>query len=164
METWFQVSLKSRTAAWASRLGAKKIQDLHLHQWVLLAWTSCGFKDNGEFCLLLPGQENVVLTKEIIGLRSTTELFDQFYLMWVMNLPIVRKRWNRVVFMQTNREDVGKRYLEIKIPVPTSKDVATSISAPYTKYFHELKRIRTELHASITELSEKYSFKDEAIK
>lgn len=121
-------------------------------------------KNIGEFCLLLPGQENVVLTKEIIGLRSTTELFDQFYLMWVMNLPIVRKQWNRVVFMQTNREDVGKRYLEIKIPVPTSKDVATSISAPYTKYFQELKRIRTELHASISELSEKYSLKDETIK
>ena len=35
-----------------------------------------------------------------------------------MTLNVVRQQWNRVVFMQTNREDVGQRYLEIEVPVP----------------------------------------------
>lgn len=114
-------------------------------------------KNIGEFCMLLPGQEQVVLTKEIIGLRSASELFDQFYLMWVMNLPFVRNQWNRVVFMQTNREDVGKRYLEIKIPVPKEKSVADSISAPYREYFNSLNEIKSKLHSSLTMVSQKYS-------
>ena len=114
-------------------------------------------KNIGEFCMLLPGQEQVVLTKEIIGLRSTSEIFDQFYLMWVMNLPYVRKQWNRVVFMQTNREDVGKRYLEIKIPVPVDKDVAESVSKPYNDYFKQLDEINKLLQESLTNLTKKYS-------
>ena len=118
-------------------------------------------KNIGEFCLLLPGQENVVLTKEIIGLRSTTDLFDQFYLMWAMNLPYVRKQWNRIIFMQTNREDVGKRYMEIKIPVPRNKEISASISAPYKTYFQELKRIKSEFNNSVHDLASKYSITTE---
>lgn len=114
-------------------------------------------KNIGEFCMLLPGQEQVVLTKEIIGLRSTTELFDQFYLMWVMNLPFVRRQWNRVVFMQTNREDVGKRYLEIKIPIPKEKEIADSISAPYRDYFNSLNEINDKLQHSLSEVSNLYT-------
>lgn len=114
-------------------------------------------KNIGEFCLLLPGQEQVVLTKEIIGLRSTTELFDQFYLMWAMGLPFVRRQWNRVVFMQTNREDVGKRYLEIKIPVPSSKEISEKISTPYKNYFKRLNEIKMSLSASLDKLAKDYS-------
>lgn len=114
-------------------------------------------KNIGEFCMLLPGQEQVVLTKEIIGLRSTSETFDQFYLMWVMNLPYVRKQWNRVVFMQTNREDVGKRYLEIKVPVPVDKGIADNVSKPYNNYFKQLDEINKHLQESLSDLTNKYS-------
>ena len=74
-----------------------------------------------------------------------------------MNLPYVRKQWNRVVFMQTNREDVGKRYLEIKIPVPVDKDVAESVSKPYNDYFKQLDEINKLLQESLTNLTNKYS-------
>ena len=36
-------------------------------------------KNIGEFCILMPGQESAVLTKEIIIVRANTELFDQFF-------------------------------------------------------------------------------------
>ena len=117
-------------------------------------------KNIGEFCLLLPGQEQVVLTKEIIGLRSNTDLFDQFYLMWVMNLPFVRNQWNRVVFMQTNREDVGKRYLEIKVPVPLKKEVAKKISKPYKEYFDSLNEINEKLTSSLKEVAKNYQISE----
>lgn len=117
-------------------------------------------KNIGEFCLLLPGQEQVVLTKEIIGLRSTTDLFDQFYLMWVMNLPFVRNQWNRVVFMQTNREDVGKRFLEIKVPIPLRKEISDKISEPYKDYFKSLNEIRYKLSNSLYAVNKKYTISD----
>ena len=110
-------------------------------------------KNIGEFCVLMPGQEQVVLTKEVIILRSTQNApFDQYFLMWAMNLRIVREQWNRIVFMQTNREDVGKRYYEIVVPIPSSKKVGENVSTPFRDYYKELEiinqRFSDQLNAS----------------
>lgn len=101
-------------------------------------------KNIGDFCLLLPGQEDVVLTKEVICLRSLDKRFDQFFLLWAMNLSVVRKQWERIVFMQTNREDVGNRFLEIILPLPKSRKVADEISKPYKKYYESIVSINNE--------------------
>lgn len=100
-------------------------------------------KNIGDFCLLMPGQERVLLTKEIIVVRPGPKAnFDSFYLLWAFTLKIVREQWKRVVFMQTNREDVGKRYLEISIPVPRSAQVAKKVSEPFRKYFTTIAEAR----------------------
>ena len=113
-------------------------------------------KNIGEFCVLLPGQEQIVLTKEIIGLRSNSELFDQFYLMWAMSLPVVRYQWERIIFMQTNREDVGKRFYEIEIPVPRTKEQADVISSPYCKYYKAIEESKKTFAIECKELVEQF--------
>lgn len=93
-------------------------------------------KNIGDFCVLIPGQEQVVLTKEIIVLRPGKEAqFDSFYLLWAMTLQIVRDQWKRVIFMQTNREDVGDRFLEIEVPIPPSREVADHVSKAFREYY-----------------------------
>lgn len=100
-------------------------------------------KNIGDFCVLMPGQERILLTKEIIVLRpGPNAYFDSFYLLWAMTLKIVRDQWKRIIFMQTNREDVGKRYLEIRIPVPATAEQAHKISAPFRDYFLSLATAR----------------------
>lgn len=106
-------------------------------------------KNIGEFCVLQPGQENIVLTKEVIIVRSTTKIFDQFYLMWALSLPVVRKQWERVVFMQTNREDVGERYLEIEIPIPPSKKKGEEVSKLYRDYYTQLRELNFNFYNAI---------------
>ena len=113
-------------------------------------------KNIGEFCVLLPGQEKIVLTKEIIGLRSDNVLFDQFYLLWAMNLPYVRRQWNRVVFMQTNREDVGNRFLEIEIPIPKDRRVADEVSCAYRTYYNSVAQLKQEFDTNKKKLSEQF--------
>lgn len=103
-------------------------------------------KNIGDFCILMPGQEQVLTTKEIIVLRPGPEAnFDNFYLLWAMTLKIVRDQWRRVVFMQTNREDVGKRYLGISIPVPPDRARADEVSKPFRIYYETISRARLEL-------------------
>lgn len=68
-------------------------------------------KNIGEFCVLMPSQEEIVLTKEVIVIRSLSPRISQFYLLWALSLDVVRRQWRRIVFMQTNREDVGERLL-----------------------------------------------------
>ncbi|MGO8740578.1 hypothetical protein [Rhodoblastus sp.] len=105
-------------------------------------------KNIGDFCILLPGQEQVVTTKEIIVIRpGEAANFDAFYLLWALSLKIVRDQWKRVVFMQTNREDVGKRYLEIEIPVPPSAERAADVSKAFRDYYQSIATARENLIA-----------------
>lgn len=98
----------------------------------------------GEFCMLMPGQERVVLTREVILLRVTPHApFDAFYLLWALSLEIVRNQWKRVIFMQTNREDVGDRYREILLPIPPDKKEARNVSKEFRAYYTGLSRLRT---------------------
>ena len=103
-------------------------------------------KNIGDFCVLMPGQERVVATREVIVVRPGPAAdFDAFYLLWALTLRVVRNQWKRVVFMQTNREDVGRRYLEIRIPVPTSRAVADRVSREFRNYYTSIASARIEL-------------------
>lgn len=103
-------------------------------------------KNIGEFAVLMPGQERMVLTKEVLILRATDSApFDTFYLLWAMTLKAVRRQWERIVFMQTNREDVGTRYLEIIIPTPADEAAASKASAPFREYYQGMDRLRDSL-------------------
>lgn len=116
-------------------------------------------KNIGDFCVLMPGQERVVLTKEIIVLRpGPAAHFDSFYLLWALTLNIVREQWKRVVFMQTNREDVGNRWLEIEIPVAATSELADVTSQPFRTYYNAIAAARTTLGAYLREDDEHHFF------
>lgn len=116
-------------------------------------------KNIGDFCVILPDQEEVVLTKEILRIRSSDEAnFDQFYLIWALSLKIVRDQWKRIVFMQTNREDVGQRYKEIQIPVPENILEGETASAPFRNYYTKLATARSELGTFLTKNGKHHFF------
>ena len=104
-------------------------------------------KNIGEPVILLPGQEDAVFTKEvlIINVADSTK-FDNFYLGWALDLKCVRAQWSRVVFMQTNREDLGNRYREILIPIPDSLQNGFSVSNYYRQFYQETARLRSEFN------------------
>lgn len=107
-------------------------------------------KNIGEPVMLLPGQEEVVLTKEVVVLTvAESAAFDPFYLIWALSLRHVLDQWGRVVFMQTNREDLGDRWREIIVPVPESREEARRLSEPHRAYYTRLASLRGELEASL---------------
>lgn len=92
----------------------------------------------GEFAVLLPGEEERVLTREILVLRATEKGaqmgFTPFYLFWALSLLAVRESWRRITLMQTNREDVGEFWREIILPKPKNRSWAERVSRPVGKY------------------------------
>lgn len=113
-------------------------------------------KNIGDFAVLMPGQERLVLTKEILVLQAGSEAnFDNFYLLWAMSLRAVRRQWNRVVFMQTNREDVGSRYRQIRIPIAPDRDRATQASKAFRDYYLGVQKLRENFLTHLSE-SDKY--------
>ena len=100
----------------------------------------------GEFALLLPGEEERVLTKEFFIFRvaaGAAEGWGWSYLLWALCLRAVRRQWQRVTLMQTNREDVGERWREILLPAPKSREWAYQVSAPFRDYFSAIAAART---------------------
>lgn len=109
--------------------------------------------------MLLPGQEQVLCTKEVIVLRpGPIANFDPFYLLWAMTLKVVRDQWNRVIFMQTNREDVGRRYLEIEIPAPPTRAIADEVSEPFRAYYNDLAQARQRLQERLRNVDNAHHF------
>ena len=101
-----------------------------------IATPSRASKNIGEPCMVMPGQEQMVFTKEILLFTVSEKApIDQFYLFWALRLKDVQKQWERVIFMQTNREDLGDRYRLIEIPYTDDPDAAREVSKMYRDYF-----------------------------
>lgn len=119
----------------------------------------------GEFAILLPGEERILLTKEVFVIRvapgGTSEVsaehgFDPFYLLWALCLKAVREQWQRITLMQTNREDVGQRYREILIPRPPNPEWAKTVSAPFRDYFTTVANAREQFSRAISSSGYEY--------
>jgi hypothetical protein len=116
-------------------------------------------KNIGEFCVVMPGQEELVLTKEILVLRPAHDAdFDSLYLAWAMSLRLVRRQWSRIVFMQTNREDAGTRYKDIVIPVPPNRRSADRVSAAFRKYYEGVSALRDDFLQYLDKNDQHYVF------
>ena len=104
----------------------------------------------GEFAIVMPGEERVVLTKEMFVFRVLDDtILDSFYLFWALCLQCVREQWRRIVLMQTNREDCGDRYREIILPLPPNKAWALKMAAPFAQYFTAVAQARTNFIGSL---------------
>lgn len=135
-----------------------KGKDSGLREWDLICPERTS-KNIGDFCMLMPGQEQVVTTKEVIVLRpGECADFDAFYLMWAMSLNIVRDQWRRVIFMQTNREDVGERYFDICVPLPIDRAHADKVSEPFKAYYQGLAKARDGLREYLDQRAEHHFF------
>lgn len=111
-----------------------------------IATPSRASKNIGEPCMVLPGQEQMVLTKEILLFSVSGEApIDPFYLFWALSLTDVAAQWKRVIFMQTNREDLGNRYRLIMIPYTENVERARAVSQGYRDYFEGLAALRLQL-------------------
>lgn len=97
----------------------------------------------GEFAILLPGEERVVVTKEVFVFRIANDsIWDPYYLHWSLSLRAVREQWRRIALMQTNREDCGSRWREIVLPNPPSREWAREKSRAFRDYFTTIAKAK----------------------
>lgn len=105
----------------------------------------------GEFAIILPGEERIVVTREVFVFRIIDEdsAWDPFYLLWCLCLTAVRDQWRRIALMQTNREDCGSRYREILMPNPPSVEWAQEKSQTFRDYFTTIAEAKQRFSAGI---------------
>lgn len=118
----------------------------------VLPWTiatpSRASKNIGEPCMVMPGQEQMVFTKEVLLFTVNKGVpIDAFYLFWALRLKMVQQQWQRVIFMQTNREDLGDRYRLIEIPYTNNSSLAMDVSRAYREYFLGLDELTKKFEA-----------------
>ena len=100
-------------------------------------------KNIGLGAVVMPWQTHVVLTKEIAVLRCPMESRVSPWLLLVMlSLRVVNDQFRFLVQMQTNREDLGRRLLELRIPVPEDEAVRREWEHPAEDYFRRQVKAR----------------------
>ena len=100
-------------------------------------------KNIGLGAVVMPWQTHVVLTKEIAVLRCTEESrISPWLLLVVLSLRVVNDQFRFLVQMQTNREDLGRRLLELNIPVPENDAVRMRWEQPAKDYFQTQVKAR----------------------
>jgi type I restriction enzyme M protein len=62
--------------------------------------------------------------------------------------------------MQTNREDVGKRYFEIRMPIAPNDEVATRVSRHFRDYYLTTAEARKSLTEYLAESNKHHFFID----
>ena len=118
-----------------------------------IATPSRASKNIGEPCMIMPGQERMVFTKEILLFSGSEKApIDPFYLFWALRLRDVQSQWKRVVFMQTNREDLGDRYRLIEIPYTTDEKAAETVSKGYKDYFQGIAALQQKFDSMDNDL------------
>lgn len=91
----------------------------------------------GQFSMVLPWQTNVLLTREILGIRviPNSDGISRYLLLALMSLKVVQDQYKTLVLMQTNREHLGDHWREVGLPMPLNIDDKEAIAAPVRAYF-----------------------------
>lgn len=102
-------------------------------------------KNIGLLGVIMPWQTNVVLTKEVAVIRVAKEgRLTPWLVLVMMSLSVVNDQFRHLVLMQTNREDLGRRILELKLPVPNQGAERERWGSHVRRYFEALNQAQTE--------------------
>ena len=101
-------------------------------------------KNIGLVGVVMPWQRAMVLTREIAVIRSNRpDVISNWLLLVMMSLRVVNDQFKYLVLMQMNREDLGRRILELQVPVPRTAEGRERWASPVREYFEAQVRART---------------------
>lgn len=113
----------------------------------------------GEFVILLPNEDYLVITREVFVVRvqeGQKDGWSPFCLLWALCLSAVRLQWERIAIMQTNREDAGDRYREILLPSPPNKNWADTVSGPFWNLLTIISQSMEDFRRNVDDSSFKF--------
>lgn len=98
----------------------------------------------GQFCMVMPWQTHVVLTKEVLLFRvaKNEDGIDPFLLLALFSLKVVQDQYTNLTLMQTNRDHLGDHWREVVVPMPVTKAERERVAAPIRQYFEGLIQAR----------------------
>ncbi len=101
----------------------------------------------GQFCMVLPWQTNILLTKEVLILRCnpTDTAMNGFLLLAMLSLKDVQEQYKTLVLMQTNREHLGDHWREVILPIPILKEDREHIAKSVRAYFEGIIKAKQSL-------------------
>lgn len=108
----------------------------------------------GQFCMVMPWQTHVILTKEVVVLRvlENDRGLDPFLLLALLSLRVVVKQYESLALMQVNREHLGNHWREVKVPIPRDAGEREKVAATVKTYFDSLVAARRSYDALVGEI------------
>ncbi len=108
----------------------------------------------GQFSMVLPWQTRVILTREVLVLRveENDQEVDAFLLLALLSLRVVQRQYAYLTLMQTNREDLSDRWLEVQVPLPRTRPQRRKLAAPVRDYFQAIVQARESYEEMLKQL------------
>ena len=111
-------------------------------------------KNIGLFGVVMPWQTEVILTREIFiwRMQDNDERIDRWLFLALVSLKVVHDQFKYLVLMQMNREDLGRRYRELVLPIPRALAAREKWAAPVRRYFEAQTAARASYNALASQL------------
>ena len=114
-------------------------------------------KNIGLLGVVMPWQVNAVLTREIAIIRIADQTrISPWLLLVMMSLRVVNDQFRYLVQMQTNREDLGPRIRELKLPIPKSMSIRKQWERHVREYFETTVVAHSEYERLVETLDADY--------
>ena len=111
-------------------------------------------KNIGLFAMVMPWQTEMILTREIYiwRINEDSERINRWLFLALASLNVVHDQFKYLVLMQMNREDLGRRYRDLILPIPRTHNGREKWTKPVRRYIDAMAAARSSYVALGSEL------------
>ena len=100
----------------------------------------------GRSSMVAKMDEKIIIQSHIKKIRVIDERFiDPYYLFYLLNTPIVRGQIGAKIFVQATISTLGKRLLEVALPISKDRRATNRIARKVQDVLHHREKLRTEI-------------------
>lgn len=100
----------------------------------------------GRSAIVTKSNEKIIIQSHLIKIRvNNTEIINPYYLLYLLNLPIVQQQIRQYTFIQGTLSTVGDRFFEIQLPIHKDIDIVNQISEKIKRIIEQKEQLQQEI-------------------
>jgi type I restriction enzyme M protein len=102
----------------------------------------------GRTAIITEPDTKIIIQSHLIKIRVTdNEWMNAYYLLYLLNLPIVQKQIRKYTFIQGTISTIGERFYELQLPVLTDPNEISRITSRIKQIIDQKIKIREDMNS-----------------
>ncbi len=100
----------------------------------------------GRSAIVTKTNEKIIIQSHLIKIRVTDpQIINPYYLLYLLNLPIVQQQIKQYTFIQGTLSTVGDRFFEIQLPIHKDINIVNQISEKIKRIIEQKEQLQQEI-------------------
>ena len=100
----------------------------------------------GRSAIVTKSNEKIIIQSHLIKIRvNDTSIINPYYLLYLLNLPIVQQQIKQYTFIQGTLSTIGERFFEIQLPIHKDFNVINQISEKIKLIIEQKEQLQQEV-------------------